>query len=248
MQQSAPGRYVGEFAADRAGSYFLTLLPGGEHAPVRTGVNVPYSSEFRDRETNLDLLERLAGREPVGGAPGVLIRGPVEPNKTDPLLEVNAFRRDLARAVSSRDVWPLLIFLGSCVFFADVFVRRVSVGSDWIKPLWDRVAARVLRRDLPPVVDERLERLRQRKQQIEGSLDERRAGARFDPVPDEPVDTSVLESETAASRPATQPGKAKRSLGPAQAEPEDYTSRLLRAKRQALKGKPGDDAGTGKNP
>jgi uncharacterized membrane protein/Mg-chelatase subunit ChlD len=242
MQQTAPGRYVGEFAADRAGSYFLTLLPGGAYAPVRTGVNVPYSSEFRDRETNLDLLQRLANREPEGGAVGVLIHGPVELGKIDSLLEVNSFRRDLARAVSSRDIWPLLIFLGSCVFFADVFVRRVNVGTDWIQPLWERLASRVLHREPPPAVDERLERLRQRKQQIEGSLDERRAGARFEPAPDESFDASVLQSDTAATRRSPPSTEARRSLGPEQAEPEDYTSRLLRAKREALKDKPGGGA------
>jgi uncharacterized membrane protein len=239
MQQTAPGRYVGEFSGDLAGSYFLTLLPGAGHAPVRSGVNVPYSSEFRDRDSNLDLLERLAGRQPEGGASGVLITGSVEPDKTDGLLEVNSFRRDLARAVSSRDIWPLLIFLGSCVFFADVFVRRVNVGTDWIKPLWNRVAARVLHREPPPVVDERMERLRQRKQQLEGSLDERRAAARFEPAPDETADTSVLQSDAAASRDVPRAAEPKKPLGPQQPEPEDYTSRLLRAKRQAWKDKPG---------
>ena len=67
IQQTAPGRYVGEFASDQAGSYFLTLLPGGGHAPVRTGVNVPYSAEFRDRETNIELLERLGRTRAQGG-------------------------------------------------------------------------------------------------------------------------------------------------------------------------------------
>src|SRR5205814_1499226 len=50
LQQTSPGRYVGSFDADDAGSYFLTLGSGGR-ASVRAGVNVPYSDEFRDRQS-----------------------------------------------------------------------------------------------------------------------------------------------------------------------------------------------------
>jgi uncharacterized membrane protein len=244
IQQTAPGRYVGEFTSDRAGSYFLTILPGGEHAPIRTGVNVPYSEEFRDRETNIELLQRLAARTPKGGEPGQLIGGRVVPGQTDSLLNVNSFRRDLAKAISSRDIWPLLILLSSCVFFADVFVRRVNIGVDWIRPAWQRVAALVLRREEEPVVDERLERLRQRKQQLEGSLDERRAAARFEPSADELADQSVLSSDAASAPPPPRKPPGDAPLGPGQVEPEDYTSRLLRAKRQAWKDRPqpGDGA------
>jgi uncharacterized membrane protein len=237
IQQTAPGRYVGEFTSDQAGSYFVTMLPGGEHAPVRIGVNVPYSAEFRERETNIELLQRLAGRQPKGGAEGKLITGTVEPGKTDPLLSVNSFRRDLAKAISSRDIWPLLIFACSCVFFADVFVRRVNVGLDWIKPAWNQLAATLLRRELEPVVDERMQRLRQRKRQVEGTLDERRAATRFEPSPDETVDTRILDSDAAARQAARQKAPDNKPLEPGKAEAEDYTSRLLRAKREAWKDK-----------
>ena len=53
MRQTAPGRYVGSFTADAAGSYFVNVVPGEGAAPLRTGVTVPYSDEFRVRETNL---------------------------------------------------------------------------------------------------------------------------------------------------------------------------------------------------
>ena len=52
IKQTAPGRYVGEFDAQKTGSYLLMLSPGPGTAPIRTGVNVPYSDEFRERETN----------------------------------------------------------------------------------------------------------------------------------------------------------------------------------------------------
>ena len=37
---------------------------------IRTGVNVGYSDEFRDRETNTPLLESIAKLPAKGGKPG----------------------------------------------------------------------------------------------------------------------------------------------------------------------------------
>ena len=55
MQQSAPGRYVGEFESGKPGSYLISIPVG--KGMIRTGVNVGYSNEFRDRETNTPLLK-----------------------------------------------------------------------------------------------------------------------------------------------------------------------------------------------
>jgi hypothetical protein len=245
IRQTAPGRYVGEFPGEQAGSYFLTLLPGAGRAPIRTGVNVPYSSEYRERDTNMDLLKRLAGRTPKGGAPGKIIEGSMTEGQTDPLLKTNSFRRDLAKAISSRDIWPLLVLLSSCIFFADVFVRRVNVGFEWVQPAWQRAVAWMMRREPPPAVDERMERLRHRKRQIEGAIDERRAAARFEPATDElsdPSELDLLDSPQSPRRPAE---TGKQPLQPSQVEEEDYTSRLLRAKRKAQSDQKPDDRASG---
>ena len=45
-------------------------------APLRTGVNVPYSDEFRDRGANDALLTQLAAVQPKDGPPGQLIEDP----------------------------------------------------------------------------------------------------------------------------------------------------------------------------
>lgn len=234
LDQTAPGRYVGEFASDQSGSYFLTLVPGSGHSPVRTGINVPYSQEFRDRESNIELLERLATRQPRGGEPGKLIQGPLLPGQTDELLQVDSFRRDLPRAISSHDIWPLLVLISSCVFFADVFVRRVSIGFDWLRPAWERAQAFVLRREPEPHEDERMARLRQRKRQMDASMDERRAATRFEPTHEtDDVDTRVLDESQAPAAAKPRTSAAQQKMGPSEAEPDDYTSRLLKAKRQA---------------
>ena len=59
MEQTAPGRYVGEFDSGKPGSYLISVRRAGK-AMIRTGVNIGYSDEFRDRETNTPLLESIA--------------------------------------------------------------------------------------------------------------------------------------------------------------------------------------------
>ena len=38
---------------------------------------------------------------------------------------------DLPKATSSQDVWYYLVLFGGCVFFLDVFFRRVTVDLSW---------------------------------------------------------------------------------------------------------------------
>ena len=137
IEQTAPGRYVGTFPVREAGSYFVTINPGRGMAPLRTGVNVPYSDEFRDRGANDALLTQLAAVQPKDGPPGQLIEKPTEPSPaaTDKLLEFNTFRHDLPKATSSQEAWHWLILLASCVFLGDVFIRRVNVNFAWLPPL-----------------------------------------------------------------------------------------------------------------
>ncbi|CAN0363440.1 unnamed protein product, partial [Ectocarpus sp. 4 AP-2014] len=52
FRQVAPGRYVAEIEAEDPGSYMIVVQPGAGRGVLRTGVNVCYSDEFRDRETN----------------------------------------------------------------------------------------------------------------------------------------------------------------------------------------------------
>ena len=110
-------------------------------APIRTGVNVPYSDEFRDRATNDALLGQLAALTPKGGAPGQTIESAADaPAPLEQLLKVNTFRHDLPKATSSQDIWHYLVLAACCVFLADVFVRRVQVSLAWVPPLAGRHA------------------------------------------------------------------------------------------------------------
>lgn len=242
-QQVAPGRYVAEFPADQAGSYFVTMNPGANNPPLIAGVNVPYSPEFRDHETNVPLLTSLAGLKPKQGEPGKLIEGELKPESLDDLLRNDTFRGELMRAISSQNVWPLVLLIGSWVFLADVFIRRVSISWEWLAPVQEWIRTRVLRRTPAPVAVSRLERLRSRKAEIGGNIDERRAATRFEPQPESTSDSTIAPAASVAEilKPqaggtaARTPPPASSQLAPAEAEQDTYTSRLLKAKQQARK-------------
>ena len=91
IEQTAPGRYVGTFPVHEAGSYFVTINPGRGMAPLRTGVNVPYSDEFRDRGANDALLDPACRRAAQGRSAGPTDRGPAGRSRdadSDKLLPV----------------------------------------------------------------------------------------------------------------------------------------------------------------
>ena len=55
---SARAATSAEFPADKAGSYLLAINTGQSNAaPLLTGVTVPYSAEFRERESNEALID-----------------------------------------------------------------------------------------------------------------------------------------------------------------------------------------------
>jgi len=253
MEQVAPGRYVGSFPAKDSGSYLVNVTavqPKGEREPqaagkaesrvevtsIRTGVNVPYSDEFRDRSTNEALLGQLAGSVPKGGPAGRLIEAPKDSEKKDSekidaLLATNAFRHDLPKATSSQDIWHYLLLLGGCLFFFDVLFRRVQVGLGWVPPLAGKARDWVLRREPQAAKPQFMERLRSRKAEVSGRLEQIRASARFEPSPQQPADLAVLEEAAKPDATAPKP-PAPPMAGEPQSEEESYTERLLKAKKK----------------
>jgi len=243
VDQIAPGRYVGQFDADKAGSYFVTISPGPGKSLILAGVNVPYSSEFRDRESNLALLKTLATLTPKDGQRGEVIEGQMEQEELDSLLSVDTFRAGLQKAISRQDVWPLFLVIAACVFFGDVFIRRVTVHFYWIVPAVGWTVDRLLRRQREEVEDERLERLRSRKAAIADQIDERRASARFEPQVDAEAPSRELDDVLEEAAGATPPKVPTPTTDQASLEAEEehsYTSRLLEAKKKAWKEKKQD--------
>ena len=243
ISQVASGRYVGEFDAEKAGSYFVTVTPGPGKAPLIAGVSVPYSDEFRQQDTNVEFLTTLVNLTPEGGEKGKLIQGSLAQEEIDRLLEVDTFRTNLAPAFSSQDVWPWLLVIAATVFFADIFVRRVTIGFEWLAPIWAWCGEKVFRRQRVAAPDQRLERLRSRKAAISSQIDTRRAATRFEPQADPEVESQrelddVLDAVSSAGPPRSAPALPTTSIQPGAAEDDDtYTSRLLKAKQKAWKDK-----------
>jgi uncharacterized membrane protein len=236
LDQVAPGRYEAVFDADKSGGYFVNVIPGPGKSPISTGVNVPYSEEFRQQETNREFLTTLASLKPAGGDPGVVIDGGLLPEQVVKMHEPDTFRRGLPPAFSSRDIWPWLLVIAAAVFFADVFVRRVTLGFEWLTPVLAWVSVNLLRRERPEAPDERLERLRSRKRAIEREIDTKRAAQRFEPEPETAGERELRDviEQAGAGRPVEPPRPLRDvTLQPGEAEGEDYTSRLLKAKRKA---------------
>jgi len=236
LEQTSPGRYVGSFQADDAGSYFVMLSPGAGQAPLLTGVNVPYSPEFRDRETNEALLAGLAQLEPKGGPPGELIDDPTGRGDPKILAQTNTFRHDLPKATSRQDVWQYALLIAGLTFFFDVFFRRVQVSFAWVPRLAGRVRDRLLGRQPQGPPPEYMSRLRSRKAEVSEQLAQRRAAARFEPTAEQPADTAALEEELAAPEAQSSRAAGRGGLSPeAQQEEESYTSRLLKVKKDVRK-------------
>lgn len=242
FRQEAPGRYVAEFPADKAGSYLLAINTGQENAaPLLTGVAVPYSAEFRQREPNQSLISTLATTKPAGGEPGQVIQGELAKGAVQRLVEsVDTFRRTLAKAVSSQDYWPFFLFLAALIFLADVFIRRVTVHFYWVLPALAYAYRRARGQADQQAPDERLARLRNRKAVVANQIDERRAATRFEPVVDEgsttpsDIDQTFAEASGGAPPSAPRPTSQAPTGGP-QTEQDTYTERLLAAKKKAKK-------------
>ncbi|MDX1944127.1 MAG: VWA domain-containing protein [Pirellulaceae bacterium] len=239
FRQEAPGRYVAEFPADKAGSYLLAVNTGQGNNMLLTGVTVPYSAEFRERETNEALVKTLAGLRPVGGQAGQVISGDLKKGAVDRLVaSVDTFRRTLAKAVSSEDFWPIFLLIAAGIFLVDIFIRRVTVHFYWLTPALAYAWNRVRGRQIEAAPDERMARLRNRKAAVANQLDERRAAARFEP---QAADSSgpprdyeqVIADATAGGPAAAAPPPTQQPTATPQAEQDTYTERLLAAKKKA---------------
>jgi hypothetical protein len=232
MTQVAPGRYTGEVEAGDAGSYLVNIMPGVGMAPIRTGVNIPYSPEFADRGANEGLLATLASLQPQGGERGILVEDPSGRDSLNSLLQTNHFRHDLPKATSSQDVWHLFVLVGCCLFFCDVFVRRVNVNVAWIGPLVAKGYNRLRGRATAPLQTEYMDRLRSRKAQVSSQIEERRAATRFEPQVDPEVSLEQIQADVSAPLSETRAPTLARPEMSTPKEDEDYTSRLLKAKKK----------------
>jgi len=235
MLQTAPGRYVGSFSADGAGSYFVNVVPGDGVTMLATGINVPFGDEFRVREVNQTLIEALAANEPRGGDVG-MVAAPLAESGLEETLKENPFREGLAKVGAIQDVWPWFVLVGCCLFLGDVFVRRVAVGMGWVYTAWDSIRG-AGKKDSAPIA--RLDDLLKSKERVASQLERERMAVRFDAGAAEPAATAQDARDAALRGDASSVTSASRA---ASVTPDSspsgqlsYTERLLEAKRRARK-------------
>ncbi|MEM9827375.1 MAG: VWA domain-containing protein [Planctomycetota bacterium] len=229
MSQSAPGRYVGSFPGGQSGNYFVNVIPGPGAAPLSTGVTVPYSEEYRVRESNEALMQALVALKPRDGQAGQLMPE-LNERVADDLIEFDTFRDGVAPARSIRDAWHWFVLAGCGLFLADVFVRRVAIP---IAPML--AALNRMRTGKPADVKQtaRLDSLKRAKQQAAEQTASRRAAVRFERTSaesDEAVEIVGGNADGGKSAATAKPD-AKTDT----ADGKSYTERLLEAKRRAGK-------------
>jgi len=130
-------------------------------------------------------------------------------------------------------VWHIFVLSAACLFFFDIFLRRVSIHLDWAPPLAVTLKNRVLRRTAAPAAPEFVARLRSRKEAVAADIEQRRAAVRFSPqeAPPAPANPEIHPAAP-VDLPVARPLAAPLPSAAAPASEESYTSRLLKAKKQ----------------
>ncbi|MEC8475138.1 MAG: glutamine amidotransferase, partial [Planctomycetota bacterium] len=238
LRQSAPGRYVGTFPIAKTGSYFVNVIPGTGNAPLSTGISVPYSAEYRIRESNLELMNSLAEQTPSGGEAGQIFSA-LESDIPDTLVNENPFRSGLAPARSIQDAWHWFVLVACFVLLADVFVRRVTIPFGWLTKLLPKRE----NSEIDRTQENRISALREKKAAVSKEMRSRvetslELGDKESPDGggESQSSTSVIEKkETFRPKLADSPDPQKGISEPNQSDSSDYTQRLLEAKRRAKK-------------
>lgn len=133
LKQTAPGRYVAQFATPLSGAYHLNMTQktaGGTllHQQTR-GLIVGYPDELRLNPTNSALLKTLA--ETTGGrfdpSPESVF-APDDAGGASPGMGQAATARTVLRTTP---LWPYLVSIALVLFLIDVALRRIDFSLWW---------------------------------------------------------------------------------------------------------------------
>ncbi len=242
LVQTGPGVYEGEFDVSQPGSYIASFrysIGRGAAAlkgTLQTGLSVAYSAEYRQLKTNMVLLGELAER--TGGR----VLGSAQASSVYQ-------RAGLTPAEKLQPVWEYLLRWMLLLFLLDVAVRRIAINPIEQARRLRRFIAEMGRGRQPAeataAVLTSLRDARQRaRQQAEGELPDR--SARYQS--DSPADRASRELEDAlAGRGEPDKPVVAPPARPRPASEEDFTSRLLKAKRRARRSMQSDDEGSDEN-
>ncbi|MED5495075.1 MAG: glutamine amidotransferase, partial [Verrucomicrobiota bacterium] len=230
LTQTAAGRYEAEFETRETGSYLVHLreMEQGElRASQVIGANLDHSPEFAESRPNLARLERLAE---VGG--GRLLSRDFGAD--------NPFEHDRRETFQPVDLWEWLLKFAVLLFPVDVGVRRIQIDrEEWSR--WMAGLMRVLifwRRKESPKREESLASLLAKRDEARQTFRREQPSAPTEPAP-ELFQPSQPTSGDPAGPGAYAAAVAEPPTTEDNPEPEgdSTTSRLLAAKRKALRKK-----------
>ena len=220
FRQVAPGRYEAEFDAAKSGAHFLAVSPNPGQSPLRIGVNVQNTQEFRDRTDQLPQLQRIAALTPPGGQPGEIYNLDLTPDQLA-AIEATPFRHDLPKASSQRPIWYLILVTAACLFLVDIANRRILWGFAWATTLWDRLHQEAPE---PAPQNAQLDRLKANKESLNRQWIDEFASGIDSESPNQSAD-QIIAAQAVEEAP---PNKLELDSN----ESPGYLDRLLHAKRQ----------------
>jgi hypothetical protein len=240
MPQVGPGRYRGEFEIEDAGAYLVNVFYEGpsegtvDQGNIQAAVNVPYPEEYRALQHNAVKLSSVS-----------TITEGRELSMDTPAESLDLFARGLLPIPHSlREVWDLVVIIAASLFIFDVATRRLSIDRVWIRNLvrralgrredvgtdtvaaWKRTKSAVSHGSAQPEVVRDMKA--QRDVKFEASDEDKALSI------DVGAETPKDMRPGATQQPRTAPEKKT-----AADDDESHTSRLLAAKRRALK--PGEE-------
>jgi uncharacterized membrane protein len=236
LTQTGPGRYEGSFESGDPGHYLVTLtyaarsVSGGEELErgfANAAVVRPFADEFRVRQTNRALLEKIA--QETGGR---VLSGD---SSSDELFA----RVGLERPVALSAVWLPVTLAAIGLFLADVGIRRVRLSPAAVAAWVGRAFGDGTRETAHGAGALRMARARARDRftpALKGAAADQRSAAKtkFEASPEElaaaprsPVDAPKQHAGSADRRAAGQ------RSGDDDHEEEAGMGRLLAAKRRA---------------
>ena len=230
LTQTAAGRYEAEFETRETGSYLVHLreMEQGELLASQViGANLDHSPEIAESRPNLARLERLAE---VGG--GRLLSRDFGAD--------NPFEHDRRETFQPVDLWEWLLKFAVLLFPVDVGVRRIQIDREECSR-WMAGLMRVLifwRRKKSPKREESLASLLAKRDEARQTFRREQPGAPTEPAPElfqpsQPTSDESAESGASATAVA-EPTTTENNPEP---EGDSTTSRLLAAKRKALRKK-----------
>jgi Mg-chelatase subunit ChlD len=226
LEQTAPGRYEGEFPATSRGAYLVSVVEdGGGAAPITGAVN-SYSPEFGIAPGDVDLLARIA--EETGGQ---MLSGPSE--EAEPSRQL--FERRIAKT-RPNDIWRSLLLVALILLPVDVGTRRMRITGEQIESARNRLRV-LIRRPKKGVADaelnpamEQLKDARTRVRLTDGEQDLFELETRSEDVDE--AKNIVSELQSTAVEPREESSVVKESSPDTSQKKDPLATRLLDSQRK----------------